>query len=87
VQTGQQGEYVFVVKPDLTVESRPVVVGSRVGEDMVIEERLKPGERVVTSGQVRLVPGSKVEIRNPPDRPERKTPAAPDVVETKSRGS
>jgi multidrug efflux system membrane fusion protein len=64
VQTGQDGEFVFVVKPDLTVESRPVVVGSRLDQDVVISEGLKPEEKVVTTGQLELVPGVKVEIKN-----------------------
>lgn len=63
LQTGQQGAYVFVVKPDLTVESRPVVVQRTVEQESVIEKGLAPGERVVTDGQVRLVPGAKVDIK------------------------
>lgn len=65
VQVGQQGSYVFVVKPDLTVEPRPVVVSRTVEGDAVIERGVTPGERVVTDGQVRLFPGAKVEIRPP----------------------
>ena len=61
VQTGQKGDYVFVVTPEFTVESRPVVVGNRFGQELVIEQGLEPGERVVTDGQLRLVPGAKVE--------------------------
>ena len=67
VQAGQQGSYVFVVKPDLTVESRPVKVGRRLAREVVIEQGLKAGERVVTDGQLRLVPGARVEIK--PERP------------------
>ena len=63
VQTGQEGDYVFVVKPDMTVESRPVVSGVRVDNDQVIEKGLQPGETVVTEGQVRLVTGSHVQIK------------------------
>lgn len=63
IQTGQQGPYVFVVKPDLTVESRPVVVHRTLERETVIEKGLASGERVVTDGQVRLVPGAKVEIK------------------------
>jgi multidrug efflux system membrane fusion protein len=64
VQDGQQGEFVYVVKPDLTADARPVVVGSRVGEDTVLREGVRPGELVVTSGQLRLAPGMKVQIQN-----------------------
>jgi membrane fusion protein, multidrug efflux system len=64
VQTGQEGEFVFVVKPDDTVESRPVTVARTVGQEAVIEKGLHPGERVVTDGQLRLVPGARVEIKS-----------------------
>ena len=60
VQTGQDGQYVFVVKPDNTVEQRTINVGQRVADDTVIEKGLKPGETVVTEGQLRLEPGSRV---------------------------
>jgi multidrug efflux system membrane fusion protein len=63
IQPGQQGSYVFVVKPDLTVESRPVVVAFADGPDSVIAKGLARGERVVTDGQLRLVPGARVEIK------------------------
>jgi len=66
VQTGQQGLYVFVVKSDLTVESRPVVTGRNLDGEVVIEKGLEPGEQVVTDGQLRLVPGAKVEIKSTP---------------------
>ena len=59
---GQDGQFVFVVKPDMTVESRPVVVGPRVDQDVVIEKGLNDGERVVTEGTLRLVPGSRIRI-------------------------
>jgi len=60
VQTGQDGQYVFVVKPDQTVEQRPVTPGQHVDQDTVIEKGLKPGDVVVTEGQLRLENGSKV---------------------------
>jgi len=64
VQSGQSGDFVFVVKDDQTVESRPVKVGRNVGELVVIAEGLEGGETVVTDGQLRLVPGAKVTIKN-----------------------
>jgi multidrug efflux system membrane fusion protein len=64
VQTGQEGSYVFVVKEDRTVEMRPVIAGARVDQDLVIEKGLRPGERVVTEGQLRLAPGMRVQIQN-----------------------
>jgi multidrug efflux system membrane fusion protein len=63
VQTGQAGQYVYVVKDDLTAEMRPVKVGRARGEESIITEGLKPGERVVTDGQLRLAPGARVEIK------------------------
>jgi multidrug efflux system membrane fusion protein len=66
VQNGQDGLYVFVVKPDQTVESRPVVTGARVDQDTVIEKGLNAGEMVVTEGQLRLAPGSRVQITGSP---------------------
>jgi membrane fusion protein, multidrug efflux system len=65
VQAGQQGPYVFVVKPDSTVESRPVKVGRRLARELIVEQGVKAGEQVVTDGQLRLVPGAKVEIKPP----------------------
>ena len=63
VQTSQEGQIVFVVKPDLTVEVRPVEMGRAIGGEVIITKGLKPGEQVVTDGQLRLVPGAKVQIK------------------------
>jgi len=60
VQTGQDGQYVFVVKDDQTVEQRPVTIGQRVEDDTVVQKGLTGGETVVTEGQLRLEPGSRV---------------------------
>ncbi len=64
VQLGQQGRYVILVQPDQTVEFRPVEVGETVPPIVVVKKGLQAGEPVVTSGQIRLIPGSKVEIKN-----------------------
>lgn len=72
VQTAQSGFYAYVVKPDLTAELRPVVPGSVVGGETVIENGLVPGERVVTDGHLRLFPGVKMEVKNAPqENPEK----------------
>jgi multidrug efflux system membrane fusion protein len=63
LQTGQAGQYVYVVKDDMTAEMRPVKVGRAYGDESVISEGLKPGERVVTDGQLRLAPGARVEVK------------------------
>lgn len=59
VQIGQKGQFVFVLKPDQTVEYRDVTVGRTVDNRTVIPQGLKAGETVVTDGQLRLVPGAK----------------------------
>ncbi|HZI94223.1 MAG TPA: efflux RND transporter periplasmic adaptor subunit, partial [Patescibacteria group bacterium] len=64
VQNGQQGAYVFVMKADSTVETRPVVVGRAVGNEVIVEKGLVKGEKVVTDGQLRLVPGARVEVKS-----------------------
>ena len=60
VQTGQDGQYVFVVKADSTVEQRPIVTAQRVEQDTVVQKGLQAGETVVTEGQLRLEPGVRV---------------------------
>ncbi len=65
IQTGQQGPYVFVVKPDRTVETRPIAPGLTLDGETVVQNGLAPGERVVTEGQIRLVPGARVQIAPP----------------------
>jgi len=64
VQTGQDGQFVYVVKQDRTVEMRPVVTGTRVDQELVIDRGLEPGETVVTEGQLRLTPGSHVQVQD-----------------------
>ena len=75
IQTGQEGQYVFVVKPDLTVESRQVVAGRTVNNETVVQKGLQADERVVTDGQLRLYPGAKVEIKTPDAAPVTKKKA------------
>ncbi len=70
VQTGQNGQYVFVVKQDQTVDMRPIEPGWIVENMTVIRKGVQAGERVVTDGQVRLVPGAKVEIKQQPQAAE-----------------
>jgi multidrug efflux system membrane fusion protein len=74
VQTGQEGQYVFVVKQDLTVESRPVVAGRSVNGETVIQKGLHVDEKVVTDGQLRLYPGARVEIKNSDSATKKKAP-------------
>ncbi len=64
VQTGQDGSYVFVVDSGMKVAPRPIVPGDSSDGETVIESGLKPGETVVTDGQLRLVPGASVTIKH-----------------------
>jgi membrane fusion protein, multidrug efflux system len=64
VQTGQAGTYVFVINSDFSVESRPVVAGRSLDGETVIEKGLQAGDKVVTDGQLRLVPGARVEVKS-----------------------
>jgi len=65
VQTGQDSQYVYVVKADQTVELRPVSVSRTSDNESIIKEGLKPGETVVTDGQLRLVAGSRISVKTP----------------------
>jgi multidrug efflux system membrane fusion protein len=66
VLVGQDGAYAFVLKPDNTVASRPLVVDRKVDGQVVITSGLAPGEQVITDGQARLVPNTRVEVRTAP---------------------
>ncbi len=66
VQTGQNEQYVYVVRSDQTVEYRPVVSARTVDGQAVIEQGLNPGETVVTEGHLRLAPGARVVIKGAP---------------------
>jgi multidrug efflux system membrane fusion protein len=74
LQTSQQGQFVYVIKADQTAEMRKVTLDRTVGDEAVIADGLQPGESVVTDGQLRLSPGSKVQIT--PDDPAGKKPPA-----------
>ncbi len=60
VQNGQQGQFVFVVGGDRTVAMRPVAIARLSGDRAVVTSGLTAGEEVVTDGQLRLLPGSKI---------------------------
>lgn len=64
VQTSQQGQYVYVVKSDRTVELRHVKLDRQQGEEAIIASGLKGGEEIVTEGQLRLTPGAHITISN-----------------------
>ena len=62
VQNGPNGQYVFVVKPDQTVELRNIKIARAEGDDTVVASGLQPGDQVVTVGQLRLAPGTRVNV-------------------------
>ncbi len=79
VQTGQQGQYVYVIKSDMTAELRNVKP-SRVFERWtLIDAGVAPGETVVTDGQLRLVPGAKVELKNAKQEEGKQPPSVAEV--------
>ncbi len=64
VQSSQQGDYIYVVRPDGTAELRSVVPGTKLDDKVVIVKGVEAGEKVVTDGQLRLTPGAKVAIKS-----------------------
>ena len=64
VQTGQEGQFVFIVKPDKTVEERPITTGLTYHGETVVLKGVNAGETVVTDGQLRLVPGVSVSVKD-----------------------
>jgi len=76
VQDGRAGQFVYVVGADMSAENRPVKVARTIGNSSVISQGVKPGETVVTDGQLRLFPGLKVQIKsntNSPGSPSQPT--------------
>ena len=65
VQTGPYGQYVYVIKPDMTTEMRKITVDRTDGDYAIVAAGVKQGEQVVTKGQLRLAPGAKVMIAAP----------------------
>ncbi|HEX8523559.1 MAG TPA: efflux RND transporter periplasmic adaptor subunit [Tepidisphaeraceae bacterium] len=67
-QIGQTGPFVFVVKEDSTAELRPITLGQRQGDLIVVAKGVTPGERVITVGQMMVMPGAKVQVLPPPQQ-------------------
>jgi len=61
-QDSAKGPFVYVVKDDSTAEPRPVKLGQRQGDLVVVEQGVKPGERVIINGQIAVTPGGKVRV-------------------------
>lgn len=66
VEQGQAGQYIYVIRPDATVEVRQVSIGQAFDDETVVLKGIKAGERVVTDGQMRLLPGAKVAVKGTP---------------------
>ena len=66
IQTGQQGEYVYVVRTDSTAESRPVKTAGVYQNLTLISDGLKTGEQVIVNGQLRVAPNAKVVVQGTP---------------------
>jgi multidrug efflux system membrane fusion protein len=62
VQASQNGQYVYVIGADRTVQMRPVTIARQQGDEMVVAKGLSAGEEVVTDGQLRLTPGTRVTV-------------------------
>ena len=70
IQAGQDGSFVFVVGDNLRAQQRAVTVGQRVGDDIVVQNGLAPGETVVTEGQLRLEQGTQVQLADASGNPQ-----------------
>jgi multidrug efflux system membrane fusion protein len=77
VQIGQDNSFVYAVKPDMTVEVRNVKTGTAYNEMILIEDGLKAGEKVVTDGQLRLIPGATVQAKDQQKNGPQKTGGGP----------
>jgi multidrug efflux system membrane fusion protein len=75
-QMSANGSYVYVVKPDSTAEQRPVSLGQRQGDLIVVEKGVQAGEKVVTNGQLGVTPGGKVAVDQPREATTPATTAA-----------
>jgi len=64
-QMSAKGSFIYVVKEDATAERRPVKLGQRQGDFLVIEQGVNAGERVIVSGQLTVMPGAKVHVNQP----------------------
>jgi multidrug efflux system membrane fusion protein len=76
VQRGPQGTYAYVIKPDKSVEMRPIKIAQTEASLALVDNGLQPGEQVVVDGQYKLQPGTHVELTTPhasSPSPERKS--------------
>lgn len=76
VQSGQQGQFVYIVQPNGTVMNKVVKLGQEVDKRIVVESGVNPGDTVVTDGQMRLIPGAPIRV----------VPAVGQIQETEKGG-
>jgi membrane fusion protein, multidrug efflux system len=69
VQTGPKGQYVYLVKSDMSVEVRTVEVDRTDGDNAIVAKGVQKGETVVVRGQLRLAPGAKVVVAKSAEKP------------------
>lgn len=81
VSKGQDGSYVFVVKPDSTAEYHPVKTGRSLNDETIILEGLSGNEKIITDGQVRLYPGARVY------EPDKSVPGTPAKKENSNKAA
>jgi RND family efflux transporter, MFP subunit len=86
VQRGPQGTYAYLIKPDKTVEMRPIKVAQTEGNLALVDEGLKPGEQVVVDGQYKLQPGAHVELTTPQPSHQTRPPQMRQTHKTASSG-
>jgi multidrug efflux system membrane fusion protein len=85
VQRGPQGTYAYLIKPDKTVEMRPIKVAQTEGDLALVDEGLEPGEQVVVDGQYKLQPGAHVELTT--SQPSQRPQPRQQIHKTASSGS
>jgi len=86
VQRGPQGTYAYLIKPDKTVEMRPIKVAQTEGNLALVDDGLKPGEQVVVDGQYKLQPGAHIELTAPQPSQQTRAPKLRPTHKTASSG-
>ena len=84
-QMSANGPFVYVVKDDSTAELRPVALGQRQGELVMVSQGVSEGERVVVTGQIAVMPGGPVRVEEPP--PQQSAPTEPGAPEAAAPGA
>lgn len=85
VQNGPNGQFVFLVKEDNTVENVPVTAIATIDGLSLIQKGIKPGDQVVTDGQGNLITGSKIQIKEEKAKPNKGDNANTDSKDPNSK--